>query len=124
MSKKPGKRNRRVAARRLPRPCTKATCVANANGVRRDVGIAILDLSVFGAQFLVTAPLSPGSDVAVGLEGESQPPLPLLTGKVVWCVPFDDDAYRIGMRFQQNLRFDLLQELCDAEAPASTNPLR
>jgi hypothetical protein len=123
MSKKPGKRNRRVAARRLPRPCTKATCVASANGVRRDVGIAVLDLSVFGAQFLVAAPLSPGSEVVVALEGENQPSVPLLAGKVVWCAPFDDEAYRIGMRFKQNLRYELLQELCDAEAPASTNPL-
>jgi hypothetical protein len=120
LSKRPYKHNRRIAARRKPKETTKTICVAYEDGVGRNIGVALLDVSLFGAGLAVVEPLVVGSEVAIGLEVIGEPRRPVVAAKVVSCDPLADGGYRVGARFQQCLNTAFFQALFDL---SGHNPL-
>ena len=58
-------RNRRLSRRQAPKGSTKATCHKGLFGLGRDVAVAVLDISQYGAQLVVKEALKPRQPVEV-----------------------------------------------------------
>jgi hypothetical protein len=104
-------RNRRLCRRQVPRGSTKATCHKGLFGLGRDVAVAVLDMSQYGAQLVVREALKPGQPVEVGLEGLGRQKPIKLPAVVVWCVQGADGNYLVGARFERGLSYADMQTL-------------
>src|SRR5215469_14881738 len=102
-------RNRRLNRRQPPKGSTRATCHRGHFGLGRNIAVAVLDISEYGAQLVVKEPLKKGQAVEVGLEGlGGQRPIKL-SAVIVWCVAGADGNHLVGTRFGKSLSYaDLL----------------
>src|SRR5947209_4107539 len=102
-------RNRRLSRRQAPKGSTKATCHKGLFGLGRNIAVAVLDISEYGAQLVVREPLKKGHAVEVGLEGLGRMRPIKLPAVVVWCVAGADGNHLVGTRFERALSYaDLL----------------
>jgi hypothetical protein len=104
-------RNRRLNRRQAPRGSTRATCHKGLFGLGRDIAVAVLDMSLYGAQLVVKEALKPGQPVEVGLEGLGRQKPIRLPAAVVWCVQGADGNYLVGTRFERSLSYADMQAL-------------
>jgi hypothetical protein len=104
-------RNRRLNRRQLPKGSTKATCHKGLFGLGRDIAVAVLDMSQYGAQLVVKEALKRGQPVEVGLEGLGRQKPIKLPAVVVWCVAGADGNHLVGTRFERALSWADIQAL-------------
>jgi hypothetical protein len=104
-------RNRRLNRRQAPKGSTKATCNKGRFGLGRDVAVAVLDISQYGAQLVVKEALKRGQPVEVGLEGLGRQRPIRLPAVVVWCVEGADGNHLVGARFERSLSYADMQAL-------------
>jgi hypothetical protein len=104
-------RNRRLNRRQVPKCGTKATCYKGLFGLGRDVAVAVLDMSQYGAQLVVKEAFKPGQPVEIGLEGLGRQQPIKLPAVVVWCLEGADGNHLIGARFERPLTYPDIQAL-------------
>ena|SRR5262245_30445952 len=105
----PQQKNRRIAARRLPRGGSKIICATGKYGLGPNVGVSVLDVSETGIRLVVKAALPVGGEVEIGLESPvDRKPTPM-PAQVVWCMPLADGNFCVGARFERLLKYALLQ---------------
>jgi hypothetical protein len=105
----PAVRNRRLNRRQPPKGSTRATCHRGLFGLGRNIAVAVLDISEYGAQLVVKEPVKKGQAVEVSLEGLGRLRPIKLPAVVVWCVEGADGNHLVGTRFEKALSYaDLL----------------
>jgi PilZ domain len=104
-------RNRRLNRRQLPKGSTKASCYKGLFGLGRDIAVAVLDISQYGAQLVVKEALGPGQPIEVGLEGLGRQKPIRLPAVVIWCMEGADGNHLVGARFERSLSYADMQAL-------------
>jgi hypothetical protein len=102
---------RRVQPRRQPKPTAHMICCSERFGGERNLAVAFLDISMGGAQLVVTEPLETCDEVAVGLEAEASQWVggpkkaiwSIADAQVMRSVPLPDGSYCVGVHFDQTL---------------------
>ena len=109
-SDQPGK-NRRLQRRRSAKGGARVVCRANAMGLGPNVAKSLLDLSEAGAHVEVTVGMMKHQEVELELCSVSLlRPIKTLA-EVIWCVPYAENLFHVGLRFRRLLTFQDLQAL-------------
>ncbi len=111
--------DRRVQPRRSPKPTAYMICCSERFGGERNLGVALLDISIDGAQLVVTEPLETCDEVAVGLETEASQWVggpkkaiwSIADAQVMRSVPLPDGCYCVGVHFEKTLSPSFFQAL-------------
>jgi hypothetical protein len=103
-------RNRRKAARKIPRTTVKVECRRGSVGLGKNLATQFLDVSEGGVRILSTESLAPKQEVEVILLGLSySKPLKRLAN-VSWSVPLENGQCCMGLEFQKRLLYqDIIQ---------------
>jgi hypothetical protein len=104
------KRIRRGFKRLSARPKVEVTCHKKGNE-GANLTSAVLDLSQAGARLLVTAPLDVGAEVVIGVQGPSCPGPITRAGKVVWSLKVSKSGYAVGVRLEDHLGCDAIEQV-------------
>jgi hypothetical protein len=103
--------NRRAFRRRSPKRTTKVSCRLEAAGTGVNVAVSLLDISESGIRLILRAPLTPGQQVEISLEGPWQSRRPRIVAEAVWSLPTSDGNHCVGCRFPKRLPFADVQTL-------------
>lgn len=98
-------KNRRAFMRRRPRGKLKVTCYKGNLDLGANLAMGVADVSESGVLLLLKAHLDRGQDVTLFLEGREHMRPVKVHGKVVWCVPMEKDAFRVGVQLDTYLRY-------------------
>jgi Tfp pilus assembly protein PilZ len=86
-------------------------CKIGLADVTSKVSAVILDLSEAGARLLVAVHLEVGEEVVLGLEGPSYDGSLTCDGKVVWSFQATKRSYAVGVRFEEHLADEDIEEV-------------
>ena len=102
----------RAFPRRSATAAVKVTCQQKGPvAAGPDLSSFVLDLSQAGARLLVTAPLKVGEEVVLGLHEPSYKGPLRRAGKVVWSYQVNKRGYAVGVRLEEPLDRDAIQQV-------------
>ena len=107
----PKVKNRRISARRKPRPSVKVACYRGTLDLGKNLAVSLVDISETGLRLVVSAELPPGQPITVLLQGPLQQRPLKLAAHVVWGAPAADGNFSIGVQLEKYLRYQDILEL-------------
>jgi hypothetical protein len=99
----------RLTRRRSPKPSTTAAC--RRDSARLFAPAALVDLSARGARLGLEEALPIGQTVELRLVSVAMGQPVQVPAVVVWSAPVEDGSFWVGLRFEQQLPFALVQNL-------------
>jgi hypothetical protein len=100
---------KRAESRRLRRretkPGVQVTCRPGSHGLGADLALSVLDISEEGARLRLKAPLQPGQEVEVTLQGVGTPRPVRMPARVAWSVAAADGSHCVGLAFEKTLTY-------------------
>lgn len=107
----PSGKNRRAFMRRRPRGKVKVTCYKGNLDLGNNIAQGVADLSESGVLLILKSSLEKGQEVVLFLEGREHLKPVKVHGKVVWCVPMENNVYRAGVQLDHQLRYQDLMKI-------------
>jgi hypothetical protein len=99
-------RNRRQAARKVPRSTVRVECRRGASGLGKNIVGQFLDLSEGGARLVLTEAVPARDEVEVLIFGSSQRRPIRRLANICWLLALEDGNFCAGVEFQKRLLFN------------------
>jgi hypothetical protein len=97
--------NRRSFIRRRSRGKVKVTCFKGNSDLGVNLAVNVADISESGVLLLLKISLDKGQAVTLFLEGREHTRPVKVHGKVAWCLPMEQDTFRVGVRLDSYMRY-------------------
>ena len=97
--------------RRRPRGKVKVVCYKGELDLGQNIAQGVADLSESGLLLILKSSLDKGQDVTLFLEGREHMRPVKVHGKVVWCVPMENNVFRVGVQLDSYLRYQDLMKI-------------
>jgi len=103
--------DRRRGARRIPRVGVRVECLKGSTGLGHNLAEGLIDLSATGVRLKVRAPLDPGQEVELSLQGQAYSGPIKRFASVVSCREAPGGGWEAGVSFRTHLSYAELGSL-------------
>src|SRR5947209_5346730 len=89
-------KERRLAARHVPKPSTRVTCHRGPHGLGPNLALGLIDVSETGLRLLAASAFEKGQELDVALCGPGLSRPCKVPAEVIWCLPGPVGQFTIG----------------------------